>query len=49
MIQRLPIAKYLGISIILWGITLAFHALAKDFATLVALRTLLGIFEAGEF
>ncbi|KAG0651062.1 putative transporter [Hyphodiscus hymeniophilus] len=46
LIQRLPIAKYLGCSIILWGITLALHAVARDFATLVALRTLLGIFEA---
>lgn len=46
LIQRLPIAKYLGCSIILWGTTLALHAVAKDFTTLVALRTLLGIFEA---
>jgi MFS family permease len=46
LIQRLPVAKYLGISIILWGITLALHSVAKNFATLVALRTLLGIFEA---
>jgi len=46
LIQRLPIAKYLGVSIILWGTTLALHSVAKNFATLVALRTLLGIFEA---
>lgn len=46
LIQRLPIAKYLGTSIILWGIVLALHSVAKNFATLVALRTLLGILEA---
>ncbi|TVY51345.1 putative transporter [Lachnellula cervina] len=46
LIQRLPIAKYLGVSIILWGATLALHAVAKDFTTIVILRTLLGIFEA---
>lgn len=46
LIQRLPIAKYLGVSIILWGTILALHATAKNFAVLVTLRTLLGIFEA---
>ncbi|KAF2432189.1 MFS transporter [Tothia fuscella] len=46
LIQRLPVAKYLSINIILWGSVLALHAVAKNFATLVVLRTLLGIFEA---
>jgi MFS family permease len=46
LIQRLPVAKYLGISIILWGTVLALHATLKNFAAAVALRTLLGIFEA---
>lgn len=46
LIQRLPIAKYLGCSIILWGTVLALHAVSKNFTTLVTLRTLLGIFEA---
>ncbi|KAF4625772.1 hypothetical protein G7Y89_g12391 [Cudoniella acicularis] len=46
LIQRLPIAKYLGVSIILWAITLALHAVAKDFTTILVLRILLGIFEA---
>ncbi|KAH8587079.1 MFS transporter [Bisporella sp. PMI_857] len=45
-IQRLPIAKYLGTSIILWGTVLALHSLAKNFAGLVALRTALGALEA---
>ncbi|KUJ18652.1 MFS general substrate transporter [Mollisia scopiformis] len=46
LIQRLPIAKYLGVSIILWGTTLALHAKATKFIHLLVLRTLLGIFEA---
>jgi MFS family permease len=46
LIQRLPIAKYLGVSIILWGMTLALHAKATTFTHILVLRTLLGIFEA---
>ena len=46
IIQRVPIAKYLGVNIMLWGTVLACHAAAKKFADLVVLRTLLGIFEA---
>lgn len=46
IIQRVPIAKYLAVNIILWGSILAFHAAAKSFAGLVVLRTLLGAFEA---
>lgn len=45
IIQRVPIAKYLGINIILWGTVLALHSTAKNFTHLVVLRTLLGIFE----
>ncbi|KAJ5652920.1 hypothetical protein N7507_010346 [Penicillium longicatenatum] len=46
IIQRVPIAKYLGINICLWGMTLAMHAACHNFAGLVTVRTLLGIFEA---
>ncbi|KAL4880526.1 major facilitator superfamily domain-containing protein [Aspergillus karnatakaensis] len=46
IIQRVPIAKYLGLNIILWGSTLALHAVCKNFPSLLAVRTLLGIFEA---
>ncbi|PGH13550.1 hypothetical protein AJ79_03543 [Helicocarpus griseus UAMH5409] len=46
IIQRVPIAKYLGINIICWGAVLSLHAACKNFASLVAVRTLLGIFEA---
>jgi MFS family permease len=46
IIQRVPIAKWLGANIILWGITLALHAAMKNFTGLVTLRALLGAFEA---
>lgn len=45
ILQRVPIAKYLGINIILWGTVLACHAACKNFPQLVVVRTLLGIFE----
>jgi MFS family permease len=34
------------LNICLWGTVPALHSVAQNFATLVALRTLLGIFEA---
>ncbi|EAW13557.1 putative 2-ketogluconate transporter [Aspergillus clavatus NRRL 1] len=46
IIQRVPLAKYLGINICLWGAVLALHSACHNFAGLVAVRTLLGIFEA---
>ncbi|KAF7191670.1 putative transporter [Pseudocercospora fuligena] len=46
LIQVLPIAKFLGTCIIVWSAILACHAAAHNFAGMVALRTLLGIFEA---
>ncbi|KAJ6111359.1 hypothetical protein N7523_007420 [Penicillium sp. IBT 18751x] len=46
IIQRVPIAKYLGINICLWGTVLAMHAACHNFEGLVTVRTLLGIFEA---
>ncbi|CAG8891877.1 unnamed protein product [Penicillium egyptiacum] len=46
IIQRVPLGKYLGINIILWGMILALHAACKNFTGLVIVRTLLGIFEA---
>ncbi|KAJ5577535.1 uncharacterized protein N7459_006499 [Penicillium hispanicum] len=46
IIQRVPVAKYLGINICLWGMILAMHAACHNFTGLVTVRTLLGIFEA---
>ncbi|KAG7097130.1 hypothetical protein E1B28_004508 [Marasmius oreades] len=45
LIQRLPIGKYLAFNIMGWGAVLAFTALCKNFAGLVTVRTLLGLFE----
>ncbi|KAL7796320.1 major facilitator superfamily domain-containing protein [Trichoderma afarasin] len=46
LLQRLPVAKFLGINVILWGLCLALNSVCKTYASLVALRVLLGIFEA---
>ncbi|KKY19974.1 putative allantoate permease [Phaeomoniella chlamydospora] len=46
LIQRIPIAKTLGTVVIIWGTILACHAATTNFAGLLAVRTLLGIFEA---
>ncbi|KAI0641737.1 MFS general substrate transporter [Trametes meyenii] len=45
LLQRLPVAKYLGFNIIAWGAVLACTAACTNFAGLVTVRTLLGIFE----
>lgn len=45
LLARLPVAKYLGISIILWGTVLMLHSVAKSFTHLIILRILLGVFE----
>ncbi|KAF3903379.1 hypothetical protein ABW20_dc0106089 [Dactylellina cionopaga] len=45
-IQRVPIAKTLGVCIMIWGSILALHASTHNFVGLVTVRTLLGIFEA---
>lgn len=45
-IQRVPIGKFLGICIIIWGSILALHAACTTFTHLVIVRTLLGAFEA---
>jgi MFS family permease len=45
-IQRVPVGKFLGINILFWSTTLCCHALCFSFPALVAVRTLLGIFEA---
>lgn len=47
MIQKLPLSKYIGSVIILWGIVLLLTFLAHNLSQLLALRFLLGFFEAG--
>lgn len=44
--QRLPVAKYLGCNIFLWGVLLIAQAGATNFATLAVLRALSGAAEA---
>ncbi|KAI1334665.1 MFS general substrate transporter [Xylariaceae sp. FL0016] len=46
IIARIPVAKYLGFSIVAWGAVLACHAACSSFAGLVSVRTLLGLFES---
>jgi len=45
LIQRLPIAKYLGFCISAWGLVLATTAACNNFTGLVIVRTLLGMLE----
>jgi MFS transporter, ACS family, allantoate permease len=44
--QRLPLAKYTATNIMIWGIVLACMAACKDWASLMVVRTFLGVFEA---
>ena len=46
LIQRLPVAKYTGIMILIWSVLLCCHVAAKNYAGMLALRFLLGMFEA---
>ncbi|EME42131.1 hypothetical protein DOTSEDRAFT_89608 [Dothistroma septosporum NZE10] len=45
-LRRLPLGKYTSSQIILWGIVLTCHAAATNYGSLLALRFLLGVFEA---
>jgi len=44
--QKFPIAKYLGVHIILWGALVCLHAVCYNFAGFYALRFFLGMLEA---
>ncbi|CAI7641218.1 unnamed protein product [Penicillium discolor] len=43
---KLPIAKFLSVSFIIWAVVLAFHGATSNFAGLISLRVLLGVFES---
>ncbi|KAF9890765.1 hypothetical protein FE257_005634 [Aspergillus nanangensis] len=43
---KFPLGKYLSILIFAWGVVLTFHALSSNYASLMVLRTLLGVFES---
>lgn len=46
VLQRLPAARFLGVSVIFWGIATACTAAAKNYHTLLVARVFLGFFEA---
>ncbi|KAG2226156.1 hypothetical protein INT45_003301, partial [Circinella minor] len=46
LLQKVPIGKYLGVYVILWGISLASMAWGNNFAQLATSRFFLGFFEA---
>ncbi|KAJ8116559.1 hypothetical protein OPT61_g2047 [Boeremia exigua] len=49
IIKRLQPARYLAGLVFLWGLVATFTAFCNNFASLVACRLLLGVFEAGLF
>jgi len=46
LLQRLPLGKYSAMNIIMWGLVLSCFAAVDNFAGAVAIRFLLGVFEA---
>ncbi|QLG71683.1 hypothetical protein HG535_0C00310 [Zygotorulaspora mrakii] len=46
LIQKLPVSKFLGLNVTLWGMIVCFHAASTNYAGLMVVRTLLGVFEA---
>ncbi|KAF5983765.1 allantoate permease [Fusarium coicis] len=46
LMTKIPIGKYVGGCLTLWGIALCFMALCHNFAGLATIRFLLGVFEA---
>ncbi|KAF8076307.1 MFS general substrate transporter [Lyophyllum atratum] len=44
--QKLRVAKYLGVNIVLWGAVLMLHAVGTSFGAFFALRFLLGMLES---
>ncbi|CEI63680.1 hypothetical protein FVEN_g6801 [Fusarium venenatum] len=46
LMTKIPIGKYVGTCLVLWGALLCFLALCHNFAGLATIRFLLGVFEA---
>ncbi|UNI17597.1 hypothetical protein JDV02_003929 [Purpureocillium takamizusanense] len=46
LIQRFPVARVLGVNVVLWGVTICCTAATQSFPGAAAVRTLLGMFEA---
>jgi MFS family permease len=49
LMQKIPIAKYLGTVVTLWGLVMALTSLCNSFGQLVACRVLLGVFETASY
>ncbi|KAI9026455.1 major facilitator superfamily domain-containing protein [Phycomyces nitens] len=47
LLQRVPLGKYIGVMVFMWGSILALTALGHNFSQIAAMRFLLGFFEAG--
>ncbi|KAI9482967.1 MAG: major facilitator superfamily domain-containing protein [Benjaminiella poitrasii] len=47
LLQRVPVGKYIGVIVCLWGTVLFCTAFGTNFSQMAALRFLLGFFEAG--
>ncbi|KAG8878927.1 hypothetical protein FRB98_005910 [Tulasnella sp. 332] len=46
-LQHVPLAPYVSINVILWGMILTLHAACKNYAGIVCVRFFLGVLEAG--
>ncbi|KAK8051643.1 hypothetical protein PG993_003028 [Apiospora rasikravindrae] len=46
LLQRFPVSKVLGLNVLVWGVTLCCSAAVRSFATLLALRVVLGACES---
>lgn len=49
MMQKFTISKYIGVILMVWGVSLLCMAFAHNFSQLAALRFLLGFFEASTY
>ncbi|GAB7351953.1 hypothetical protein MBLNU459_g2484t1 [Dothideomycetes sp. NU459] len=47
LLNRLPVAKWLSVCLLGWGITTACHAAIESYGGLLAVRILSGVFESG--
>ncbi|KAI1422613.1 putative allantoate permease [Xylaria sp. FL1777] len=46
LLQKFPPATVLGVNVLIWGVLVTSTAACQNFASLLAVRTLLGVFEA---
>ncbi|KAF7555689.1 hypothetical protein G7Z17_g2002 [Cylindrodendrum hubeiense] len=45
LMQRIPLAKFFSVMVVIWGVIVMMHAVCHDFASLAAVRFLLGFIE----